>query len=176
MRSEIRIVGSGGQGIILSGILLTHSIGLYEGLEVAQTQSYGPESRGGACRAEVVVSDERVDYVKVEVPDYLITLNEVSFNKFIKDTRKETIVLVDSTFVGADPSIHPNLYSIPATKMAEEQLKGYVANMVALGAFSKINDIVTLDSMVKAVKGIVHPDFHSINIEALYLGNERMMS
>jgi 2-oxoglutarate ferredoxin oxidoreductase subunit gamma len=174
MRREIRIAGSGGQGVILGGVLLAYAIGLYEGLEVAQTQSYGPEARGGACQAGVVVSDEPIDYVKVDVPDELIILNEAAFRKYAPLAGERALILVDSTLVDVPGDFARNIHALPATRLAEDTLQRFVANMVLLGAFSKVSNIVSLDSLIKAVVDVVPPRFCDVNIQALRLGNERM--
>jgi 2-oxoglutarate ferredoxin oxidoreductase subunit gamma len=153
---------------------LTYAIGLYEGLEVAQTQSYGPEARGGACQAGVVVSDEPIDYVKVDVPDDLIILNEAAFRKYVPLAGEGSLILVDSTLVDVPAGLARNLHALSATRLAEDRLQRFVANMVLLGAFSKVSNIVSLDSLVKAVADVVPPRFHDVNIQALRLGNERM--
>jgi len=147
---------------------------LYEGLEVAQTQSYGPEARGGACQAGVVVSDEPIDYVKVDVPDELIILNEAAFRKYAPLAGERALILVDSTLVDVPGDFARNIHALPATRLAEDTLQRFVANMVLLGAFSKVSNIVSLDSLIKAVVDVVPPRFCDVNIQALRLGNERM--
>ena len=88
MRLNVRFAGSGGQGVILASVLLSKAYGLGENYNIAQTQSYGPEARGGACKAEVVISDEEIDYMKVEDADVFVALNQVGYDKYI-DTVKE---------------------------------------------------------------------------------------
>src|SRR4030042_4909584 len=96
-RYEIRLGGSGGQGIILMGIILAEAIGIYEGKSVAQTQSYGPEARGGSSKSEVVISDEEIDYPKAMKPDLLLAMNQKSCDDFYPDLKPDGMLIVDST-------------------------------------------------------------------------------
>ncbi len=172
MKNEIRIVGSGGQGVILCGIILAHAFGIYEKLEVVQTQSYGPESRGGACQTELIVADSAIDYMKVVEPNYLIAFNELGYKKYVENkVTDKTTVLVDSTFI---QSSDDKFFQIPATQIAESELKGFVANIVMLGAFAKVCDFIDYASLEKAVQDVVNPAFYEINLKALKFGYERL--
>src|SRR5512146_801071 len=123
MRKEIRIAGFGGQGVILSGLILSIAAGVHENLEVAQTQSYGPESRGGACRAEVVISDEEIDYIKCMDPDALVAMSQPALDTYLRDIdTSRAAVLVDSSLVGKVPDGVAHLYPIPFTDIAELRL------------------------------------------------------
>ena len=115
MRINVRFAGAGGQGVILASVLLAKGYGLGENYNIAQTQSYGPEARGGACKAEVVVSDEEIDYMKVDTADVFIALNQVGFNKYIDEVSEEGLVVINSTLVESD---NPDHYPIPATEIA----------------------------------------------------------
>jgi 2-oxoglutarate ferredoxin oxidoreductase subunit gamma len=170
LRKEIRIGGSGGQGVVLAGILLSYSIGLLEGLEVVQTQSYGPESRGGACKSELIIGNEKIDYVKVEIPDFLIAMNEHSFEKYYKDIKPNGLAIVDSSLVKVDQARGSNICSIPARWLAEDKLKSFVGNMVIIGAFAKITGFVSLRSMIEAAEHVIPINHKDINKEALRLG------
>lgn len=88
MRINIRFAGAGGQGVILASVLLAKGYGLGENYNISQTQSYGPEARGGACKAEVVISDETIDYMKVDTADVFVAMNQIGFNKYIDTVKK----------------------------------------------------------------------------------------
>src|SRR4030065_315691 len=134
-RYEIRLSGSGGQGIILMGIILAEAVGIYGGEYVAQTQSYGPEARGGSSKSEVIVSDEEIDYPKAMSVDLLLAMNQKSCDEFYPDLKPEGLLIVDSTFVTQVPT--PKAFQIPFTRIAREKFKReMVANIVALGALS----------------------------------------
>ena len=136
-RYEIRLSGSGGQGLILMGIILAEAVGIYDGKFVAQTQSYGPEARGGSSKAEVVVSDEEIDYPKAMKPDLLLAMNQKSCDEFYPDLKPDGIVIVDSTFVRQIPT--PKAFQVPFTRIAREKFKReVVANIIALGALTQL--------------------------------------
>lgn len=168
-RYEIRLGGSGGQGIILMGIILAEAIGIYEGKWVAQTQSYGPEARGGSSKSEVIVSDEEIDYPKAMRPDLLLAMNQKSCDEFYPDLKPEGILIVDSTFVTQVPS--PRAYQIPFTRIARERFKReVVANIVALGALSQLSPVVSPKAIEEAVLKRVPKGTEKLNREALRAG------
>ena len=168
-RYDIRLSGSGGQGLILMGIILAEAIGVYDGKHVAQTQSYGPEARGGSSKADVVVSDEEIDYPKAMRLDLLVAMNQKSCDEFYQDLKPDGLLIVDSTFVS---QIHfPRVYQIPFTRIARETLKGEMtANIVALGAITKLTPIVTLRAMEQAVLARAPKGSEKLNRDALEAG------
>jgi len=121
-RYEIRLSGSGGQGLILMGIILAEAIGIYDGKYVAQTQSYGPEARGGSSKSEVIVSDEEIDYPKAMSVDLLLAMNQKSCDEFYPDLKPEGLLIVDSTFVTQVPT--PKAFQIPLRVLPEKSSKG----------------------------------------------------
>lgn len=172
MRREVRIAGFGGQGVILAGVILAEAAGVYEDKEVVQTQSYGPEARGGAARAEVIISDERITYIKAVSPDILLALSQPALDRYLSDIdRSRALVLVDRTIVNSWPSDVSQFYAIPATRLAEEILgKRIVANIVMLGAMAALSDIVALSSLQKALIAQLPPSVQELNLRALELG------
>jgi 2-oxoglutarate ferredoxin oxidoreductase subunit gamma len=168
-RYEIRLSGSGGQGLILMGIVLAEAIGIYDGRYVAQTQSYGPEARGGSSKSEVIVSDEEIDYPKVMSLDLLLAMNQKSCDEFYPDLKSDGILIVDSTFVTQIPS--PKAFQVPFTRIAREKLKReVVANIVALGALSQLTPIVSAKAIESAVLARVPKGTEKLNREALRAG------
>ncbi|MFZ5651741.1 MAG: 2-oxoacid:acceptor oxidoreductase family protein [Bacillota bacterium] len=169
MRKEIKLAGFGGQGIILMGILLTHAAGYFEGKEVAQTQSYGPEARGGACRTEVVISDEQIDYIKTLNPDVSVFMSQPALDKYIKEINSETTqVFVDQTLVSEIPIKIKHLYHIPATKLADENCGNkMVANTVMLGALVKITNLISIEALKGAISKQLPAKIQDINFKAL---------
>ena len=168
----MRIAGFGGQGVILSGLILAVAAGIHEDKEVAQTQSYGPESRGGACRAEVVISDEEIDYIKPMDPDVLVAMSQPALDRYIGEIdRKKAAVLVDSSLVANVPEGIARLYAFPMTDIAEFRLgKKIAANMVMLGALSAITGLVSYEALAEAVKGTVPRKTVDLNLAALKEG------
>ena len=168
-RYEIRLSGSGGQGIILMGIILAEAIGIHGGKSVAQTQSYGPEARGGSSKSEVVVSDEDIDYPKAIKPDLLLAMSQKSCDEYYSDLKEEGTLIVDSTFVTQIPIA--NAYQIPFTRIAREKFKReVVANIIALGALTQLTPIVSPKAMEAAVLARVPKGTEKLNRDALKTG------
>ena len=168
-RYEIRLGGSGGQGIILMGIILAEAVGLYEGKYVAQTQSYGPEARGGSSKAEVIVSDEEIDFPKAVTLDLLVAMNQRSCDEFYGDVKPEGLLLVDSTFVSQLPPV--STFRIPFTRIAREKFnREMAANIIALGALTELTPIVSAQAMEAAILGRVPKGTETLNREAMEAG------
>ena len=168
-RYEIRLSGSGGQGIILSGIILAEALGLYGGKFVAQTQSYGPEARGGASKAEVIVSDEEIDYPKTIKLDLLLAMNQKSCDEYYRDLKEDGMLIVDSTFVTQVPT--SRAIQIPFTKIAREKFhREIVANIISLGAITELMDIISPKAMEEAVLARVPKGTENLNRDALKAG------
>jgi len=169
MRYDIRLSGSGGQGIIVMGIILAEAIGVYDGKYVAQTQSYGPEARGGSSKAEIVVSDEEIDYPKAMKLDFLLAMNQMSCDEYYADLKPEGLLIADSTFVTQLPV--SRAFAIPFTRIAREKLKKEVAaNMVALGTLPILTGIVSQRAIEKAVRQRIPKGTEDLNEEALRAG------
>ena len=168
-RYEIRLSGSGGQGLILMGIILAEAIGIYDGKYVAQTQSYGPEARGGSSKSEVIVSDEEIDYPKAMQPDLLLAMNQKSCDDFYPDLKPEGLLIVDSTFVTQVPTV--KVFQIPFTRMAREKFKReVVANIIALGALTQLSPIISSKTVESAVLARVPKGTEKLNRDALKAG------
>ena len=168
-RYDIRLSGSGGQGLILMGIILAEAIGIHEGKFVAQTQSYGPEARGGSSKAEVVVSDQEIDYPKALKLDLLLAMNQKSCDDYYMDLKPNGVLIVDSTFVNQIPI--PRAYQIPFTRIAREKFnREMVANIIALGAISRLTPIVSARSIEAAVLARVPKGTEKLNRDALRAG------
>lgn len=168
-RYDIRLSGSGGQGLILMGIILAEAIGIYDGKYVAQTQSYGPEARGGSSKAEIVVSDEEIDYPEALRLDLLLAMNQKSCDDYYMDLKPDGILIVDSTFVKQVPI--PRAYQIPFTQMARDMFKReMVANIIALGAISRLTSIVSVNAIQAALLARVPKGTEKLNRSALRAG------
>ncbi len=168
-RYEIRLSGSGGQGLILMGIILAEAIGIYDGKYVAQTQSYGPEARGGSSKSEVIVSDEEIDYPKAMSLDLLLAMNQKSCDEFYPDLKPDGLLIVDSTFVTQIPT--PKAFQVPFTRIAREKFKReVVANIIALGALSQLSPIVSAKAVESAVLARVPKGTEKLNRDALRVG------
>ena len=167
-RYEIRLAGSGGQGLILAGVILAEAAGIYDGKFVCQTQSYGPAARGGASKAEVVISDTEIDYPKAIRPDVLLALNQMSLDKYLADLKPGGVLLVDADLVQEVPV--EGAVAIPFTRLAREMGKEMMANIVALGALAAITRAVSPEGLQAAVLARVPPQTRELNEKALEAG------
>ena len=175
MRKDFRFGGSGGPGVISLAVLLANAYGVQNNYEVAQTQSYGPAARGGACKAELVVSDERIDYVKADKLDSFVAFNKPSFDKFKGDINPDTRLFVDSTFVTAeDVSGTPakQVFLFPATKYAEENFRVVCTNIVMMGYIVAHNPDISLENAQNAIRAVMNPKVVDLNLKALQFGYE----
>jgi len=155
VRREVRIAGFGGQGVVTLGTILAVAAGIHENLEVAQSQSYGPEARGGACRSDVVISDEPIDYTKPLALDVFVALSPAAAEKYWSEVQEgKTLVMVDKTLVPQTPDHSPPVLPIEATRIAEEELKDRVAaNMIMLGAMAAVTGWVSLKALEETLSG-----------------------
>lgn len=170
MEKQIRLSGSGGQGLILAGIILA-SAAMKDGKNVVQTQSYGPEARGGASKAEVIISSEEIDYPKVTAPDIMLAMTEESCFKYINTLKEDGILIVDSTLVKNIPETKAKKYSLPITKIAKQEVgKSIVANMVALGVLVGLTRVVDFKSLEESVLERIPKGTEDLNKKALHFG------
>ena len=169
MRTEIKLAGFGGQGIILMSVMLANAAGYYEDKEIAQTQSYGPEARGGACQAAVVISDETIDYTKCLDPDIFVAMSQESLDKYVAEIDPaRALVFIDDSLVKTVPDNISRLHRIPATRLADETCENkMVANTVMLGALVKLSGVVSVDAIRSTITNHLPPKIQSINLRAL---------
>jgi 2-oxoglutarate ferredoxin oxidoreductase subunit gamma len=170
-RKEIRIAGFGGQGIVLSGSILGKAASIYDSGFASLTQSYGPESRGGSCRAEVVISDVPIDYPYVVTPQVQIILSQEAYAEYGRNAPSGTLVIVDSDLVNIDPSQDPEPLSIPASRMAQDLGRVVVANIIMLGFLAAISDVVSYDALKDAILDSIPAGTEGFNMKAYELGH-----
>ena len=169
MKKQLRLSGSGGQGVITAAILLAEAA-VAEGKEASQSQSYGPEARGGASKAEVIISDETIYHPHVEAPDLVLAMTQKAADKYYSDLHKDGLLILDDSLVPETPDF-PRVVRLPITKLAVEELgKSLFANIVALGALVRITGLVQLDTVKEFVKKRVPPHTVDANMKALQLG------
>ena len=172
MKKEIRICGFGGQGIVLAGVILGEAASR-AGFEAVQTQSYGPEARGGASKAEVIIGTEPISYPKATSPDLLLALNQQSFDKYAGSTKPGGLVIVDTDSVNPVSEADIKIVSIPIIELARKKIgREVVVNMISLGIIQELTTVVSFDSLEKAVKRRVPKGTEEINTRALTLGRE----
>ena len=170
-RYEIRLSGAGGQGLILVGKILAEAAAIYDEKNATQSQSYGPEARGGASRSEVIISDGDIDYPKATDIDLLLAMTQEAAEKYVGDVKPGGTVILDSTFVEDPPEGDFVVHSYPITQMAEEEIgKAIVANIVALGVIERISKIVSEDAILTAIRSRVPKGTEEMNIKAFKAG------
>ena len=177
MRTEIRIGGFGGQGVILAGIIVGKAASIFDENEAVQTQSYGPEARGGASKCEVVVSDSEIDYPKVQSPDILVAMSNEALIKYIVDLKDEGTLIVDPGTTDIEDvrdfidQHNIKVYEAPATKTANDEIGlKIVANIVMVGAITKITGVISENAAIEAIKDSVPAGTEEKNINAFKAG------
>lgn len=169
MRNEVRICGFGGQGVVMAGHVLGKAAAAYDGLTAIQTQSYGPEARGGAARSEVVIADRPIGYPRLLSANILVAMSQEAFRKFKTDLREDAVVIVDPDLV-IDHEVDRKTYLVPATRIAEELGNKITANIVMVGALTAITRIVTREAMIQSVLESVPSRFRDLNQRAFEEG------
>jgi len=173
VRVEVRFAGFGGQGIIKSGIIVAAAASIHSDKNAVQTQSYGPESRGGACKSEVVISEEDIDFPKVVEPDVLVVLSQAAYNDYAEDVKPGGTVILDPDMIPREKSLKNfKVYRVPATKIAEELGRRIVANIVMLGAFTAITELLDENALKESVKENIPKGTEELNLAAFDKGFE----
>ena len=169
---QIQLSGAGGQGLVLAGIILAEAA-MRDGRNVAVAQSYGPEARLGASKAEVIISTEKIAYPQVTQPDILLCLSQDAFDKYSAAVNEHTLIFIDSTHVQAPSGERDNIYKLPFVRAALEHLGNkLVANIVALGALNALTGLVSWESLQKAVEQRTPAKFRDTNVRALEVGRQ----
>jgi 2-oxoglutarate ferredoxin oxidoreductase subunit gamma len=171
--TEIRVAGFGGQGVILSAMVIGKAYSVFEGGFATLTQSFGPEARGGACSAQVITSQEPVLYPYVTHPDILVVMSQEACTKFVPDLKEDGMLLVEEDLVEVSnlkPGIR--LFSCPAARIAESLGKQMVLNIVMVGFFSAVTGLVKPESLRRAVAESVPEHFRDVNLSAFDKGFE----
>ena len=169
MHNELKLTGSGGQGLILAGVILAEAA-ILDGKKAIQSQSYGPEARGGSSKAEVIISDGEIDFFKVQKCDMLLCLTQDAYNKYGKDFTKVLVIDESLKVIYSEPE---KVYKLPILRTASDKLgKIMVANIVALGALNGLLNLVAKESLLEVVLGRVPKGTEELNKQALEAGYE----
>ncbi len=169
--SEIKIGGFGGQGVILSGIIIGKAASLYDEKHATLIQAFGPEARGSACSAQVVLCDDYIDYPYITRPNYEVIMSQEALTKFEPELADDGMLIYEKDLVTLGelrPGIKP--YGIPATRLAEELGHRIILNIVMLGFFTAVTGLVSHDATKKAIEESVPPGTQALNISALERG------
>ena len=170
MQKQIIITGFGGQGIILAGRIVGKSAAIGDKLESSLVQSYGPESRGGACSVQVTISDTQIYYPYIHSPDILVCMSQAGYDKYRDQLKEDTVLIVDQDLV--KPSGGADHFAIPATRFAEEMGLKMRANIIMIGFFTGITEAVSLESARNTVAESVPPKTVETNLKAFERGWE----
>ena len=171
MKKEIRICGFGGQGVILAGFIIGKAASVFQNYQAVQSQSYGPEARGGAARSEIIISDEKIGYPRPLGVDVLLAMSQESFDSYRGDIRDDTIIVVDPDLI-RNHDIGRPLYKVHALKIAEELGNKIVTNIVMVGAFASVSGILKPEAVKESVIDSVPKRFTELNIKAFERGLE----
>ena len=171
MRTEIKIGGFGGQGVILSAHIIGKSAAIYADKYATMIQAFGPEARGSSCSAQVIISDQPVAYPYVKNPDILIVMSQEAYTKFLPELKEGGILITESDLIDTT-DIKPGIkhYSIPSTRIAEELGKKLTLNIVMVGFSTAIVKELDKDSVYKAVETSVPKGTETLNINAFNRG------
>ncbi len=169
--TELRIAGFGGQGVILSAVVLGKAASIYENGFATMTQNFGPEARGGACSAQLVISDSPVLYPYVTRPDIMVIMSQEAYNRFASELRPGGVLIIEEDLVRvSDLKGDLKVYSVPATRFAEELGKRMVLNSVLVGFFTAVTKLLSADSVRKAVADSVPSASRELNLKAFDRG------
>lgn len=169
-KQELRLAGSGGQGVILATIILAEAA-VIAGKSTAQSQSYGPEARGGSCKAECIISDEEIGFTKITHPTFLMALTQKSLDQYGKALPEGCVVLIDEALTPPSALAGHPVYSLPILRTAKETVgKAFTANIVAVGAINKLLKIVSQEEIRNAVMLHIPKGTEEINLKALEAG------
>jgi 2-oxoglutarate ferredoxin oxidoreductase subunit gamma len=169
--TEIRFSGFGGQGIVRCGLISGKALSLYDNKYATMTQSFGPEARGSACSSQLVVSEERVLYPYIDIPEILVSMSQEAYEKYEPELQEDGILIIDKDLVKVKPPRGKiKVYAVPSTRFAESLGNRIIANLVMLGFFTAVTGIASPDAMKKALPGLVPDRFLDLNIRAFDKG------
>ena len=167
---ERRLCGYGGQGIIIAGFIIGQAATVYEGRQAVFIQDYGPEARGGACRADVIVAREPIRYPYIRTPSVLAAMSQTAYDKYILKTDQNTKIIIEEDLVKPRHQDGKGILTLPARRLAEEAGRAASANIVMLGFFTAVTGIISLDAMKKSLLASVPKNTGKLNMDAFEKG------
>lgn len=169
--TEIRVAGFGGQGVILSAMIIGRAAAIHQGGYATMTQSFGPEARGGACSAQVLCSDSPILYPYVTRPDILIVMSQEAYHRFVPELKERSLLLVEQDLVRVSelpPGVR--VHSVPATRLAEELGKRIVLNVAMVGFFAAVTGLLSPQALREAVCDSIPEAARDLNLRAFEKG------
>ena len=165
--------GSGGQGVITAAIILAEAAVLHENLIAVQTQTYGPEARGGSTRSDIIIDEHTIHFPKVTQPNVLVCLTQAAYNKYFNIIRPGGLMITDSRYVNPNHKVDARQYQLPIFETVMEKIgKPIVFNICMLGVVIAFTKLVKPEAIIKVIQNRIPPDFIEINRKALELGIE----
>jgi 2-oxoglutarate ferredoxin oxidoreductase subunit gamma len=169
--TELRIAGFGGQGVILSAVVIGKAASIHQGAYATMTQNFGPEARGGACSAQLLLSDQPILYPYVTQPDIMVVMSQEAYTRFVPELKEGGTLIVEQDLVRVtDLPRQTKVYSCPATRLAEELGKRMVLNSVMVGFFTAVTQLLEPEAVRKAVADSVPSTFQELNLKAFEKG------
>ena len=173
VKTEIKVGGFGGQGVILAGYIIGKAASIFDNKFATMTQSFGPEARGSSCSSQIIVSDERILYPYVSVPQIMVIMSQEAYTKFSPQIAPKGTMLIEEELVTVSNLPETvKLFGIPATRIAEELGRKVVLNMVMAGFFTAVTGLIKKEAMRKAVEDSVPPGTEELNLKAFDRGWE----
>ncbi len=171
-RTEVRVTGYGGQGVVLISIVIGRAWAVHAGRHASMIQSFGPEARGSSCSATLAMSDREVLYPYVRRPDVLVAMSSEGYETYRKELKDDGVLIYESNLVQPRPEPGQKAYGIPSTRIAESLGRVLVQNVVMLGFFSAVTKLVPLDAMREALRHSVPAGTEELNAKAFERGRE----
>jgi len=169
-QQEIIFSGFGGQGIILSGYIFGQAATIFDKKNVTFVQDYGPEARGGSCRAQVIISDDYISYPYIDKPSVVVAMSQEAYLKYASGVHKDFFLLIDEELVKIDKPASSKVFTIPATRIAQELGRTAVANIVMMGFLIAVTELVSLDAMKRSILQSVPKGTEELNEKAFERG------
>ena len=169
-QQEVVISGFGGQGIILAGYIVGQAASIFDRKSVTFVPDYGPEARGGSCRAQVIISDNQISYPYISEPFAVVAMSQESYSKYASGQYKDPLLLIDEELVKIDKPASNKVFAIPATRIAQELGRTAVANIVMMGFLIAVTEIVSLDAMERSILQSVPRGTEELNKKAFERG------
>ena len=171
-RTEIRITGFGGQGVVLAGHIIGHACAIHADRHATMIQSFGPEARGSSCSATLVVAEEEVLYPYIQRPHMLVAMSADGYEKYRDELRDDGLLVFEQDLVEPQPKPGQRAYGVPSTRIAEELGRAIVQNIVMVGFFAGVSRLVPEEAMRQAVLGSVPAGTEELNLKAFDQGLE----
>lgn len=170
--TEIKVGGLGGQGVILAGMIIGRGASIFSDKHATLTQSFGPEARGSACSAQILIADDPIEYPYVHHPDILVVMSQEAYNRFAPALSPTGTMLYESDLVTPAEGLAEGIarYGVPATRIAEELLRPVVLNIVMVGFFAAMTNVVRAEALRESVEASVPAGTESLNLTAFDRG------